>query len=118
MGADDLIIHIVVKRPFLSNTSVRTKAMTTKMSISLSACTITLNTSNIAVGAMTPKDACAIPGEKGFPARRWVVERTLGWCAKTPQHCHSLVQEVRELARIYSHGLRSSPAQHNFRIDT
>ena len=27
-------------------------------------------------------EACPIPGEKSFPARRWVVERTLGWLAK------------------------------------
>jgi len=25
---------------------------------------------------------CPIPGEKSYPARRWVVERTLGWLAK------------------------------------
>jgi hypothetical protein len=24
-------------------------------------------------------DPCPIPGETQFPARRWVVERTLGW---------------------------------------
>ena len=27
-------------------------------------------------------DPCSIPGETQFPARRWVVERTLGWLAK------------------------------------
>jgi putative transposase len=27
-------------------------------------------------------DECPIPGETHFPARRWVVERTLGWLAK------------------------------------
>lgn len=27
-------------------------------------------------------DPCPIPGETQFPARRWVVERTLGWLAK------------------------------------
>ena len=27
-------------------------------------------------------DSCPIPGETQFPARRWVVERTLGWLAK------------------------------------
>ena len=27
-------------------------------------------------------EECPIPGEKSFPARRWVVERTLGWLAK------------------------------------
>jgi putative transposase len=27
-------------------------------------------------------EACPIPGETQFPARRWVVERTLGWLAK------------------------------------
>jgi len=27
-------------------------------------------------------EACLIPGEASYPARRWVVERTLGWLAK------------------------------------
>jgi putative transposase len=27
-------------------------------------------------------DPCPVPGETQFPARRWVVERTLGWLAK------------------------------------
>ncbi len=27
-------------------------------------------------------EACSIPGEASFPARRWVVERTFGWLAK------------------------------------
>jgi len=27
-------------------------------------------------------DECSIPGEKSYPARRWVVERTFGWLAK------------------------------------
>jgi hypothetical protein len=27
-------------------------------------------------------EECPIPGELRFPARRWVVERTLGWLAK------------------------------------
>lgn len=29
-----------------------------------------------------PPDPCPIPGETQFPARRWVVERTLGWLAR------------------------------------
>jgi putative transposase len=29
-----------------------------------------------------PLAECPIPGEIQFPARRWVVERTLGWLAK------------------------------------
>lgn len=27
-------------------------------------------------------ESCPVPGEKSFPARRWVVERTLGWLCK------------------------------------
>jgi len=27
-------------------------------------------------------EECPVPGEKSFPARRWVIERTLGWLAK------------------------------------
>jgi len=29
-----------------------------------------------------PTEECLIPGEARYPARRWVVERTLGWLAK------------------------------------
>lgn len=29
-----------------------------------------------------PPDPCPIPGEHRYPARRWVVERTLGWLVK------------------------------------
>ena len=29
-----------------------------------------------------PADPCPVPGETQFPARRWVVERTLGWLVK------------------------------------
>jgi hypothetical protein len=46
-----------------------------------------------------------------LPARRWVIESTFGVAGKTPQYCHALVKEVRELAGICSDGLRSSPAQ-------
>ncbi len=27
-------------------------------------------------------ESCPVPGEKSFPVRRWVVERTLGWLCK------------------------------------
>lgn len=49
-----------------------------------------------------PKDPCPIPGETQFPARRWVVERTLGWLGrrrsvrtrwcKKPQNWLALIQ--------------------------
>lgn len=29
-----------------------------------------------------PLEECPVPGETQFPARRWVIERTLGWLAK------------------------------------
>lgn len=29
-----------------------------------------------------PQDPCPVPGETQYPARRWVVERTLGWLGK------------------------------------
>jgi putative transposase len=29
-----------------------------------------------------PKDPCPVPGETQYPARRWVVERTLGWLGR------------------------------------
>ncbi len=49
-----------------------------------------------------PKDPCPIPGETQYPARRWVVERTLGWLGwrrsirtrwcKKPQNWLALIQ--------------------------
>jgi hypothetical protein len=29
-----------------------------------------------------PEEECPIPGELRYPARRWVVERSLGWLVK------------------------------------
>src|SRR5258707_10560910 len=47
-------------------------------------------------------EACPVPGETQFPARRWVVERTFSWLAKRrslrtrwakkPQNCLAFVQ--------------------------
>ena len=36
-------------------------------------------------------------GEKTFPARRWVVERTIGWLSK----CHAILVRLDKKARNY-----------------
>ena len=37
-------------------------------------------------------------GEKRYPARRWVVERTLGWLLEVPRHPGTLREEGRQLS--------------------
>ena len=44
-------------------------------------------------------------GGKTFPARRWVVERTLGWLSKVPGDTGALRQEARQLPGPASIGL-------------
>ena len=81
-SADDLIIHIVAKRPNSEQHFCADKGYD-------------FEDVHQFVGLMNyiehikhrrrrnePKDECPIPGEKSFPARRWVVERTFGWLSK------------------------------------
>jgi putative transposase len=81
-SADDLIVHIVIKRPNSEQHFCGDKGYDYEDVREF-------------VGSMNyidhikhrrkrgePKDECPVPGEKTYPARRWVVERTLGWLAK------------------------------------
>ena len=81
-SADDLIVHIVAKRPNSEQHFCADKGYD-------------YEDVHVFVGLKNyiahikhrrrknePKDECPIPGEKSFPARRWVVERTFSWLAK------------------------------------
>lgn len=81
-SADDLIVHIVAKRPNSEQHFCADKGYD-------------YEDVHVFVGLKNyiehikhrrrrnePKDECPIPGEKSFPARRWVVERTFGWLSK------------------------------------
>lgn len=81
-SADDLIVHIVAKRPHSEQHFCADKGYD-------------YEDVHVFVGLKNymahikhrrrrnePKEECPIPGEKSFPARRWVVERTFSWLAK------------------------------------
>ena len=81
-SADDLIVHIVAKRPHSVQHFCADKGYD-------------YEDVHVFVGLKNyiahikhrrrrnePKEECPIPGEKSFPARRWVVERTFSWLAK------------------------------------
>ena len=81
-SADDLIIHIVAKRPNSEQHFCADKGYD-------------YEDVHVFVGLKNyiahikhrrrrnePKEDCPIPGEASFPARRWVVERTFGWLSK------------------------------------
>jgi transposase len=81
-SADDLIVHIVAKRPNSEQHFCADKGYD-------------YEDVHVYVGLKNyiahikhrrrrnePKDQCPIPGEKSFPARRWVVERTFSWLSK------------------------------------
>lgn len=81
-SADDLIVHIVARRPHSEQHFCADKGYD-------------YEDVHVFVGLKNyiphikhrrrrnePKEECPIPGEKSFPARRWVVERTFSWLAK------------------------------------
>lgn len=81
-SADDLIVHLVAKRPPSEQHFCADKGYD-------------YEDVHVFVGLKNyiahikhrrrrnePKEECPIPGEKSFPARRWVVERTFSWLAK------------------------------------
>jgi putative transposase len=81
-SADDLIVHIVIKRPNSEQHFCGDKGYD-------------FEDVREFVGLMNytdhikrrrkrgePEEECPIPGEKTYPARRWVVERTFGWLGK------------------------------------
>jgi len=81
-SADDLIVHIVVKRPYTEQHFCADRGydfVDVHTFVSLSNYVAHIKHKR---KRNEPKDECPIPGEKSYPARRWVVERTFGWLAK------------------------------------
>ena len=81
-SADDLIVHVVVKRPyseqhFCADRGYDFEDVHTFVSLSNYVAHIKHKRKR-----NEPKEEYPIPGEKSYPARRWVVERTFGWLAK------------------------------------
>jgi len=79
---DDLVIHVVVKRPSSQQHLCADKGYDYEdvHDFVLSEGYIEHIKHRRRRGE--PPDPCPIPGESQFPARRWVVERTLGWLAR------------------------------------
>lgn len=84
--ADDLIISLVVRRSNPAQVEQHrawTGAMTMRMCASLSSRNATIaHIKHRRRRGEPPLETCPVPGETQFLARRWVVERTLGWLAK------------------------------------
>jgi putative transposase len=82
-SVDDLVVHIVKKRPnteqhFCADKGYDYEDIFQFVKVQRYAPHI-----NHRRRRNEPKvEECPIPGEKSFPARRWVIERTLGWLAK------------------------------------
>ncbi len=82
-SVDDLIIHIVVKRPYSHQHLCADKGYDYEDVHQFVAQSGYQAHIKHRRRRNEPKeDECPVPGEKSFPARRWVVERTLGWLAK------------------------------------
>lgn len=81
-SADDLIVHLVAKRPhseqhFCADKGYDYEDVHTFVGLKNYIAHIKHRRRR-----NEPKEECPIPGEKSFPARRWVVERTFSWLAK------------------------------------
>jgi putative transposase len=81
-SADDLIIHIVAKRPYNEQHFCADKGYDFEDVHEVLSLNDYIDHIKHKRKRNEPKDECPIPGEKSYPARRWVVERTLGWLAK------------------------------------
>jgi putative transposase len=81
-SADDLIIHIVTKRPHSEQHFCADKGYDYEDVHQFVGLYNYIEHIKHRRKRNEPIDECAIPGEKSFPARRWVIERTLGWLAK------------------------------------
>jgi transposase len=81
-SVDDLIIHIVVKRPNREQHFCADKGYDYEDVHQFVGLHNYIEHIKHRRRRNEPKEECTIPGEKSFPARRWVVERTLGWLAK------------------------------------
>jgi putative transposase len=81
-SADDLIVRVAVKRPyteqhFCADRGYDFEDVHTFVSLNKYVAHIKHKRKR-----NEPKEECPISGEKSYPARRWVVERTFGWLAK------------------------------------
>lgn len=81
-SADDLIIHIVAKRPHSEQHFCADKGYDYEDVHQFVGLYNYIEHIKHRRKRNEPIDECTIPGEKSFPARRWVIERTLGWLAK------------------------------------
>jgi putative transposase len=82
-SADDLVIFIVVKRPHSEQHFCADKGYDSADVHQFIQMENYLAHIKHHRRRNEPKpEECPIPGELSFPARRWVVERTLGWLAK------------------------------------
>ncbi len=81
-SADDLIVHIVVKRPYSEQHFCADRAYDFEDVHSFVGLNNYISHIKHRRRRNEPKEEYPVPGEKGFPARRWVVERSFGWLAK------------------------------------
>ena len=81
-SADDLIVHIVVKRPHSEQHFCADKGYDYEDVHQFVGLHNYIEHIKHRRRRNEPKDECPLPGEKSFPARRWVVERTFSWLAK------------------------------------
>lgn len=82
-SVDDLVISVVVKRPYSEQHFCADKAYDSADVHQFIALENYISHIKHRRRRNEPElEECPIPGEQSFPARRWVVERTLGWLAK------------------------------------
>ena len=82
-SADDLIISIVVKRPKTKQHFCADKGYDfADVHLFVEQARYIVHIKHKRKRGEPVVEECPVPGETQFPARRWVVERTLGWLAK------------------------------------
>lgn len=82
-SVDDLVIHIVVKRPHSEQHLCADKGYDYEdVHQFVDEHDYQSHIKHRRLRNEPKEEECPIPGDKSFPARRWVVERTLGWLAK------------------------------------
>ncbi|NPV56623.1 MAG: transposase [Anaerolineae bacterium] len=83
MVGDDLVVHIVKKRPNTEHHFCVDKGYDSENIFQFVKAKRYVPHIKHRRRRNEPRvEECPIPGEKSFPARRWVIERTLGWLAK------------------------------------
>jgi len=82
-SVEDLVIHIVVKRPYCEQHACLDKGYDYEDDHHTLKAQGYIDHIKHRRRRNEPKgEECPVPGETQFPPRRWVVERTLGWLAK------------------------------------